>query len=178
MRSYPIETEVPLNSRIVKRMAGAHFCDSWAITSKDVGRSALEHFLTAIRQTPRWVEACMMTRNRTVQLFGVKDLGRFSDVTLDKSASDYAPGDRLGVFTVLESTFDEALFGDSDNHLDSAISIHRGESPDQRYVIVTLTTVVHIKNPLGRLYMLPVRPMHRLIVPAVLAVIGNAADTA
>ncbi|WP_419723785.1 DUF2867 domain-containing protein [Vibrio sinaloensis] len=29
-----------------------------------------------------------------------------------------------------------------------------------------VTTVVHIKNWLGRVYMLPVAPMHKIIVPS------------
>ena len=38
---------------------------------------------------------------------------------------------------------------------------------------VTLTTVVHVKNLLGHLYMLPVTPAHRIIAPAVLAGIAE-----
>jgi hypothetical protein len=38
---------------------------------------------------------------------------------------------------------------------------------------VIVSTVVHIHNALGRLYMLFVKPAHCVIAPAVLARIGN-----
>ncbi|WP_447502740.1 DUF2867 domain-containing protein, partial [Acinetobacter pittii] len=38
--------------------------------------------------------------------------------------------------------------------------------------VLTVTTVVHIKNLLGRLYMVPVIPAHRKIVPATLQILG------
>ena len=44
----------------------------------------------------------------------------------------------------------------------------------QDQVAITITTVVHVNNLLGHLYMLPVAPMHRRIAPAVLAGLGDA----
>jgi Protein of unknown function (DUF2867) len=37
---------------------------------------------------------------------------------------------------------------------------------------------VHTKNRLGRLYMIPVKPMHKLISPSVLRAIGAPARAA
>ena len=58
--------------------------------------------------------------------------------------------------------------GDSDKHLDVVLSVHRAPLGGDA-VTITVTTVVHVKNWLGHMYMLPVRPMHRLITPAVLS---------
>jgi hypothetical protein len=45
-------------------------------------------------------------------------------------------------------------------------------------VIVSLTTIVHVKNFVGRLYMLPVTPAHRIIAPAVLSRIAGMPNAA
>lgn len=178
MKLLPRETTVPVNSRASLRLDGASFHDAWCITSDRTERSAIEHFLEAARRTPRWVHAAMSARNRVVQLVGLKHLGALDDLPSARAPSDYGPGDRLGIFTVFENTFDELLCGDRDKHLDVLLSVHRRLLPGGASVEVTLTTVVHVKNLLGRLYMLPVTPAHRLIAPAVLAGLVEPAPAA
>lgn len=169
----PTETTPPAGSRIAARIAGADFHDAWAIDAADPSLSALGQFIQSILATPRWVDACMALRNRAVQLVGLKNLGELSRVDPAKPDTDYRPGDRVGIFTLFENTPDEVLLGDRDKHLDVVLSVHCERHP-ARPVRVTVTTVVHTRNRLGRLYMLPVRPMHKLIAPAVLRHIGRA----
>ncbi len=174
MNPRPIETNAPRDSRIATMLKDASFHDSWSIVSRDTGSSALGIFIAAAQRTPRWIDACMTARNWAGQFVGLKHLGTLSGVGESKSAAAYLPGDRVGIFTVFENTFDEALIGDRDKHLNVVLSIHRRVAPGADEVIVTVTTVVHVKNMLGRLYMLPVKPMHRIIAPAVLAAAGRA----
>ena len=110
-------------------------------------------------------------RNRAVQLVGLKNLGELSGIHPARPDADYRPGERVGIFTLFENTPDEVLLGDHDKHLDVVVSVHCTRPADQP-VRVTVTTVVHTKNRLGRLYMLPVKPMHKLIAPSVLRSIG------
>lgn len=170
MNPPPIETTAPPNSKVEKLLDGASFHDSWVVTSTNVSASALELFLMAVGKTPRWVDACMQIRNSVVQLFGLKDLGGLASLDKSKKAMDYQPGERVGIFTLIENTWDEVLLGDDDKHLKVVVSIHRQAGIDQQSIQVTITTVVHTKNRLGRWYMLPVKPMHRLIAPAMLSV--------
>ena len=173
MLQRPRETTVPPHSRAADLIEGASFYDAWSIVSSRVDRSALDHFLTAAGRTPRWVNGAMALRNRIVQRVGLKNLGSLSAVDAQRASSDYQPGDRIGIFTLFENTFDEVLLGDRDKHLDVVLSVHRRALPSSDAVEITLTTVVHVKNWLGRLYMLPVKPAHRLIAPAVLSGIAD-----
>lgn len=173
MNIRPVETTAPSNSRIAARLAGASFHDAWRMVSSDVELSALDQFLVAVRRTPRWIELAMTARNRVGRIVGLKDLGTLAGVAADKPASAYQPGDRVGIFTVIENNFDEALIGDEDKHLNVVLGIHRALHPHGKQVDVTVTTVVHVKNMLGRIYMLPVKPMHRLIAPAVLNAVNR-----
>lgn len=120
----------------------------------------------------------MSARNRIVQLFGLKNLGAMDNLDGTRVPKDYVLGDRVGIFTLFENSFDEVLLGDRDKHLNVVLSVHRKLLPEGLAVEVTLTTVVHVKNLLGRLYMLPVAPAHRIIAPAVLAGIAEPTHAA
>lgn len=173
MKPSPRKSEVPLNSRASQLVHGASFHDAWCITSARIDRSALEHFLVAAEKTPRWINAAMGARNRIVQLFGLKNLGALDNLDGTRKPEAYMPGDRVGIFTLFENSFDEVLLGDRDKHLNVVLSVHRRLLPGGQAAEVTLTTVVHVKNLLGRLYMLPVTPAHRIIAPTVLAGIAE-----
>lgn len=167
----PQAVPVPPESRIAARLAGAHFHDAWAVPAGDPGRCALGQFIKAFGRTPAWVDACMRLRNRAVRLAGLKDLGEMAAIDSGRTERDYRVGDRIGIFTLYDITPDEVLLGDRDRHLDVVLSLHcaRRGADDTR---VTVTTVVHVHNLLGRLYMLPVKPMHRLIAPSVLRAVA------
>jgi Protein of unknown function (DUF2867) len=164
----PQACAVPAGSHVATRLGGASFHDAWCTQSRHVERSALAHFLDAAQKTPRWVEAAMGARNRVVRLFGLKDLGGLGALDTARPADSYQPGERIGIFTLFEQTHHEALLGDRDKHLDVLLSVHCAPAPQPGQVCVTVTTVVHVHRLLGHLYMLPVKPAHRVITPAVL----------
>ena len=164
----PKATQVPPGSLIADHLPGANFYDAWSIDLVDDGRSALRLFMQSLAATPAWVERCMALRNRAAVLVGLKDLGPLSAVDPAGAESANRPGDRVGIFTLVQNTFAETLLGDRDKHLDVVLSVHRRACGTGR-VLVTVTTVVRVHNLLGHLYMIPVRPLHRRIAPAVLA---------
>jgi hypothetical protein len=158
--------KAPGSSDISKQLLGADYFDSYEIPLEHAGRSALEIYLGVISKTPAWVNFLMAARNRVVGFFGLKNLGRLGDLQQTKTASDYRIGDRIGIFTLLSNTDNEVVMGDSDKHLDVKVSICKlGQGENES---VVSTTVVHIHNLLGRVYMLFVIPFHKLIVPAIL----------
>ena len=174
MTSDPFESAIPPNSRAEALVAGADFFDAWSVETEMTDRPALGYFISAAERTPRWVDACMNLRNRAGSLVGLKNLGSLSGIASGKPAQAYRAGERVGIFTVFENAFDEALIGDKDKHLDVVLSVHRGPVQENGRLVVTVSTIVHVKNLLGRVYMLPVKPMHRLIAPAVLGAMTAA----
>lgn len=166
-----VPASVPLNSRLHGELARAYFYDAYEIEVDDDGKSALEHYLSAVAHTPRWVDALMTVRNRVVALFGLKDLGRMGKVDPHKPAACYKPGDRVGIFTIVSLSDNEVVFGDDDKHLNARISICKPDGPPARMVA---STVVRVHNLLGRVYLFFVVPVHRRIVPAMLARVASA----
>jgi len=170
----PYETTAPKKSQVESLLPGAYFHDAWAIAPADPDLDALAQYLRVAKRTPQWIDTLMNVRNRVVGFVGLKNLGGLSHIHPDKKSSEYTTGDRVGIFTLLSKTDDEVLLGDDDNHLEVVVSVHMSKgAPSQ--TVVTVTTVVHVKNWLGRLYMLPVAPAHRIIARAMVKAVGDAA---
>jgi len=164
--------DVPSGSVINARLSGAYFHDCYTIAVSDTKPTALGYFLCAVTNTPRWINVLMALRNGVVRFVGLKDLGELGDLNESKSADDYQPGDRVGIFTLISNSH-EALLGDNDKHLEVVLSIYKHPQVSDGVQTISVTTVVHVKNLLGKIYMLPVTLLHRLIAPAVLAQIGK-----
>ncbi len=174
MKTQVTVCSVPVGSAIEPWVAGSDFHDAYGVEAIHCERKALEHFLIAIAATPAWVDSLMNIRNRVVALFGLKNLGGLGQHREPKAADAYRPGDRVGIFTLLSQSDDEVLVEDDDKHLRVLVSLRRMTTRESEPTKLVLTTVVHIHNVLGRVYMLPVGPMHKLIAPAVLSRINAA----
>ncbi len=153
----------PAGSQASLRLPGAYYHDCYQVAAPDANASALELYLHVVRQTPAWVNGLMALRNRLVALAGLKDLGHLGGPGTARATDDYRVGDRIGIFSLLHLAPDEVLLGDSDKHLDVVVSVCKAPQG-----AVSVTTVVHVHNWLGRLYMLPVTPLHKIIVRAML----------
>jgi len=168
-----VKTSVPTNSKIEHLARNAYFCDAWEINAVLPELDPLEQFLRIVSATPKWIDSAMILRNKIVGLVGLKDLGRFSDIDLSKQSSEYALKERVGIFTLIDKNEHEALLGDDDKHLKVVVSIHKNVEPLSGKTKVTVSTVVHVKSWLGRLYMLPVAPAHYIIARHMTQAIGN-----
>ncbi|MGC9494121.1 DUF2867 domain-containing protein, partial [Vibrio genomosp. F10] len=81
----------------------------------------------------------------------------------------YKVGDMIGIFKLVSNSDYEVVLEDCDKHLDVRISFlidpdGNGKNSDE--AVVHATTVVHINNAFGKVYMFFVAPVHKLIVPS------------
>jgi Protein of unknown function (DUF2867) len=125
MTSAVTEIAVSSNSDIAKHLHGAYFADAYEVSIKRPAMTALEIYLSAVAMTPAWIERLMMIRNRVVSVFGLKNLGGLSAIDRTKPASAYRVGDRVGIFVIHSLSDQEAIFGDSDKHLNAKISVRK-----------------------------------------------------
>ncbi len=164
----PYLSSLPSDSQISSQLNNAYFHDSWSIVLGQPDLSVFEQLIKLFQHTPQWIEWSMNMRNKITSKIGLKDLGSFKQIDTHKKENEYVAGDRIGIFTFLQRTENELVIGDDDKHLNVTLSIYKNEDTQ----VLTVTTIVHIKNWLGRLYMLPVIPAHRKIVPATLKILG------
>lgn len=173
MNSSVSRCALPPDSSIARHATGASFIDCQSTLVDDHERSALRHGLRLMARTPIWIDRLMALRNRLVQVFGLKDLGRLTRIDLERADADYRPGDRVRIFTLVSQTPDEVLLVDQDRHLDVYLAINLMPLDPQGTRRAVLSTVVQPHNWLGRLYMLPVAPFHRFIAPRMLAMLNQ-----
>ncbi|MFG6448867.1 DUF2867 domain-containing protein [Roseateles sp. BYS180W] len=157
------EVAAPPDSHVAQLLPGAYFHDAWAVDLADGRANAMSLALRVFQQTPPWIDGLMGLRNRLAGLAGLKNVGTLADLDPGKPSAAYQLGDRVGIFTLCLRSEAEVLMGIDDKHLKVVVSLHRAQLQADARTTATITTVVHVHNWLGRLYMLPVTPVHRVI---------------
>jgi hypothetical protein len=118
---------------------------------------------------PSWIRYALRARDAVVSVVGLKPSKIESATKQDTPTAPLEPGDRAGIFRVMERTDNEIVMGEDDRHLDFRVSLlYEREPGSDDVAFVTLTTVVRFNNTLGRAYFLPVKPVHKLVVPAMM----------
>lgn len=118
---------------------------------------------------PKWIDGLFATRNKVVGLFGLKTSDNTTDRQKQLDNFKCEKGEQLGLFKVFEKTDNEVILGEDDRHLNFRVSLlldKISDKTEQKNLIIT--TTVKFNNSFGRLYFLPVRPFHKLIVPTML----------
>ena len=160
-------SEVPSFSALSDSLRSAYFYDCYTVALPPDDRSPLELYLSVVSRTPRWIEFLMNVRNKIVGQLGLKDMGALRAIDRSKPAHAYRIGDQIGIFKLLELHEHEVILGETYAHLDVKISVAKQNQLGSTSVFVS--TVVHVHNTMGRLYMFFVTPAHRIIAPATIS---------
>ncbi len=141
---------LPTQSPVAALYKSTNLADAFAI-QLPLGTSAdpdvLWRFL--ISQQPSWIGWLTNVRDAIVACFGLKTAKELATL------ADEAKADRIGIFKVYGRSEAEIIMGEDDKHLDFRLSVLRSPGPsptlgDQ----LTVSTVVHCHNRLGRAYIL------------------------
>ena len=132
--------------------------------------SALDIYLKMASLTPEWVDFLMLLRNKFFSLFGLKNLGALNNVK-GLQSNLVKKGDRLGIFILTYLTDNEVILSDTDKHLQVNLSVKKIYANGKNRVVIT--TTVKNYNKFGQLYMVLVKPAHKLIVPAMLSALAS-----
>jgi Protein of unknown function (DUF2867) len=155
----PIAVPAPFDCSVV--MPSADFSDAFALDVDEPDLDALTATRRAFARQPGWIAHLLAVRNALVKPFGLKP---GADTTLPASR-------RIGIFPIVTASPDRVVLGFDDTHLDFRIVVDvQTKSPTTRRV--TVTTLVHRNNLLGRVYLATIMPFHKLIVPTMLARLG------
>ena len=69
------KVDIPIDSKISKDVPGAYYFDSYRFLTEQTDRTSLQIWLDHVSKTPAWINFMMVTRNKIVSAFGLKDLG-------------------------------------------------------------------------------------------------------
>ena len=112
-------------------------------------------------QQPAWIGKLTNLRDAIVAGFGLKTAKHLATLANDAKAR------RVGIFKVYSLNKQEIVLGEDDRHLDFRVSVlcSEGTAPEGGREL-TISTVVHCHNLLGRVYILIIAPIHRMVVKA------------
>ena len=149
---------VPVDARLALLLPDVGFADAYCVSGVIQGLSARQASLAIFDSPPPWINGLMALRNRIVAPFGLKAGVR------PASSMEH---DNVGIFPVLAESPGEILMGLDDRHLDFrvAVTVQPAAAGAQQ---ITVTTVVHTHNRLGRIYLAVIMPFHRLIARTML----------
>lgn len=159
------EIDVSSTSLAVRSLSHIDFADGFKCQLPENQPQNIDSVTRAIFLTmPQWITGLLELRNQIVRPLGLKtSMNAIPSIAQD----ELEPGTAVGVFEVLERGLDdEIVLGEDDKHLDYRVSVRLEREEEICWVIVS--TVVKFNNWLGRAYFVPVRPVHKIIVPAMM----------
>ena len=102
----------------------------------------------------------------------LKHSGRLQEAVSAENVANISVGESIGIFRLHSNSDTEIVLEDSDKHLDVRVSFLLDVIGDK--ITVHATTVVHVHNMFGKVYMFFVAPVHKLIVPSSLKTLAQA----
>jgi hypothetical protein len=137
-----------------------NLADAYSIelpTGVSTNPEVLARFIFA-HQAP-WISSLIAVRDALVASFGLKTAKHLASLEAEGVAG------RLNIFKIYSKSPTEVVMGEDDKHLDFRLSVLcSGQSSPGAKRHLTLSTVVHCHNGLGRLYICLIAPFHRLVV--------------
>jgi hypothetical protein len=159
------EIEIPTTSLAMRSLSSIDFADAFKCPLSENQPQNIDSVTRAIFSTmPGWISELLEFRNTIVRPLGIKT--SVDSVSIDNNQGELKPGVTVGIFKVIERKEDEILLGEDDKHLNYRISVQLEHEEEKCWIIVS--TVVQFNNWLGRAYFVPVKPVHKIIVPAMM----------
>src|SRR5690554_2328935 len=118
---------------------------------------------------PKWADSLMLIRDKVVGVFGLKTSEQLTAEARNPDNFKFQVGEQLDIFKVYAKTENELVLGDDDKHLSFRVSLLLDcKNNDIGKKKIMITTMVKYKNIFGRIYFLPVKPIHQFIVKGTL----------
>jgi hypothetical protein len=154
---------LPVESGVTHVYSSVNLADAFAIRLPACASNdpdLLARFIFS--QQPSWVGKLLGVRDLLVAGFGLK-----TGKQLAVLGAGVEKAERVGIFRIYSTNATEIVLGEDDKHLDFRLSIlcSAGAAPDSARQL-TISTVVHCHNLLGRVYILIIAPFHRMVVKA------------
>lgn len=156
---------IPEKSIISKNFGKIDYQDTYQISKKT--DATIDRITAELFKGPKWVDNLMKLRDSIVRIFGLKT-GKKKDTSTEEY---FSIGSKLEYFTVADRNANEIVMAENDKHLNfkTSVMIDRNEADTTIY----LSTIVTFNNIFGRLYFIPVKPFHRLIIKSILRQFAN-----
>ncbi|MDR1182148.1 MAG: DUF2867 domain-containing protein [Bacteroidales bacterium] len=145
--------EISPKSIILEGFGSVDYFDSYMLSQST--HLSVDKIATEIFKMSGIGAVLMKVRNSIVLLFGLTVSGNEA-----QEQDHYPVGSKLMIFTVSARNENEIVMEENDKHLKFRTSVLVDREKSEVY----LTTVVKYNNWGGRLYFIPVKPVHKMLV--------------
>lgn len=162
----PYLTQIPEDSIIKVALAKTDYEDAFGILIPSEKSVRLKDLPSVFFQVfPKWFTGLLYIRESIAALIGLKTA---TGLDVEKQLREFKGevGDSIALFHVLGRSETEIMTGENDSHLNFRLSFFSIDKEEHSEIV--LATTVQFNNWVGKLYFLPVKPIHRLIVPILL----------
>ena len=162
------KTQLPKGSQLHSFFRKGDFLDCYSVK---LGRSDLsidqvaQHIFIGL---PVWIDTLLFLRDSSVSLLGLK---KTTDLPRDTTMREQVKaGEAINFFPVQSIANDEIILGEDDRHLDFKIAVYRDRDVPNE---ISLATLVHTHNRLGRTYLRLIYSFHVMIVNSRLSALAR-----
>ncbi|WP_425996005.1 DUF2867 domain-containing protein [Caulobacter sp. DWR1-3-2b1] len=148
----------PIHTRLPSYLEPVTFWDAYTVDLVRPDQTMEQVYLGIFGYLPAVFKFLLRLRNRIVSVFGLSG-PTAAELHQIEIKSNYRVGEKIALFTLLESAQDEIIAGGDAKHLDFRVSVLRHRQGGRTHVIVT--TVVKTHNLFGRCYLFLIKPFHR-----------------
>jgi hypothetical protein len=156
------QVALPSRSAVATAFKSVNLADAFSIqlpAGASSNPDVLARFIFSVQ--PSWIAGLTNVRDAIVAAFGLKTAKHLATLSSDPAAR------RISIFRVFGISQTEIVLGENDKHLDFRVSVLcTPDSPPGTGSELTLSTVVHCHNRLGRTYLSVIAPFHRQVVKA------------
>lgn len=150
---------LPSDTAIIRLYATTHLADAYSVELPPEATGdpeSLARFIFAQRSV--WGDALMRLRDALVAKLGLKTARHLASLSVEDQAT------RIAIFRIYSVKPTEIILGEDDTHLDFRVSVLCSAASPNGARRVTVSTVVHCHNLLGRIYIRIIAPFHRRLV--------------
>jgi hypothetical protein len=163
--------EVPYNSVLRRKGVSFDYVDSFQclVVTNDRHVDITKVLTLFLQSGPKWADRLLVVRDKIVGMFGLKTTNSLVRSKGQTEGAKYQIGESLGMFKLFDQSDNEFVLGENDKHLDFRVSLLL-ETLDYETdkMRLSITTAVKFNNNLGRVYFFPVKPIHKILVRAML----------
>lgn len=156
---------LPTDSLIAKALERIDYEDNFATIVRGSALPLEKLPKLFFKSFPKWFLALMLLREKIGAVIGLKTA---TGLDVPQQLQDFTGkvGESIALFHVMGRSEEELLTGENDSHLDFRLSFF--VKPQGNESEISLSTTVQYNSWVGRLYFLPVKPIHNLVMPVIL----------
>jgi hypothetical protein len=157
-----LKSKIPANS-LVEKYLPADYSEVYETTVKENAQLTPDNLLIAFWAFPVWVRWLFNLRDILVKPFGLKGADGDYNSFHQKFAETVRFGGIYKQTSIPAKSENETILQLADRHLTAELSC-RIENISDNKLKISVITLVHYHNALGKIYFVVIKPFHKIIV--------------